>query len=55
MFGGLAVVGSVVLTRSVLLRVALLALGTVLLFLRAASDFLVRSRFRFLCIHDVML
>jgi hypothetical protein len=48
-FGGLAVVGSVVLTRSVLLLVALLALGTVLLFLRAAGDFLVRSRFRFVC------
>jgi hypothetical protein len=38
-----------VLTRSVLLLVALLALGTVLLFLRAAGDFLVRSRFRFVC------
>jgi hypothetical protein len=48
-FGGLAVVGAVVLTRSVLLLVALLALGTVLLFLRAASDFFMRSRFRFLC------
>lgn len=47
--GGLAVVGAVVLTRSVLLLVALLALGTVLLFLRAAGDFLMRSRFRFLC------
>jgi|TARA_B100001741_G_C16272107_1_gene468213 hypothetical protein len=52
MVGGLAVVGAVALTRSVFLLVTLLAFGTVLLFLRAAGDFLVRSRFRFRCLYD---